>query len=179
METRTIAEVYETNKNIHDQLVATVGSLSNEEVTALPDGEKWSIQQFVEHIAIVDDGMAKICAKLLGEAKTLGVAGDGRAVLSEEFGTKSGVIAVMKVEAPERVRPTGNVSINEALEQMKASAEVFATLKPDFETYDNSEHKFPHPFFGPITATEWLVLAGGHKMRHIKQIEKLIERVRT
>lgn len=179
METKTIADVYETNKNIHDQLAVIVAGLSEHEATALPDGEKWSIQQIVEHVSIVDDGMSKICAKLLGEAKIAGNPGTDVAQLSPEFGQKAGQISTMKVEAPERVHPTGDVPIEESLKRMAVSADAFASMKSDFESYDLTQHKFPHPFFGNITATEWLVLLGGHKMRHAKQIQKLVEKIRA
>ena len=40
-------------------------------------------------------------------------------------------------------------------------------------------HKFPHPFFGELSATEWLVLLGGHEARHTAQIERILSGIRA
>jgi hypothetical protein len=63
--------------------------------------------------------------------------------------------------------------------QKLAAAELEAdALRPDMERLDLSEHTFPHPFFGDLTAAEWLVVAGGHEMRHTLQIQRVLEQIR-
>jgi uncharacterized damage-inducible protein DinB len=178
MNYETIADVYETNANIREHLKNVVSSLSAEEADARPDGEKWSVREIVEHIATVDEGSLRICGKLVGEAKTAGKPGDGKVDLSTDFNEKSRQVAEIKLEAPERVQPTGEATIDDSLERMERTKQAFANLRSDFEAYDLAEHTFPHPFFGQITAAEWLVLAGGHEARHTKQIEKLLGSMR-
>jgi len=87
------------------------------------------------------------------------------------------VVAGLKVEAPERVQPTGEATVAQSLAKMDETSKTFDSLRSDLEEFDLSHHKFPHPFFGDITAAEWLVLAGGHEARHTKQIEKLKEKL--
>ena len=173
----TIADAYENNARIHENLASVISDLTPEQLTARADGEKWSVQEIVEHIAIVYEGSGRICAKLAGGAKAAGKPGGGKINLSNEFGEKSQAVAGIKIEAPERVHPTGEVTVDEALAKIEATKEFFDTLRPDLESFDLSEHTFPHPFFGPLTAAEWLVLAGGHAARHTKQIERLKERL--
>ena len=172
-----IADVFENNARVRDHLRSVVHGLSVDQLTARPDGEKWSVQEIIEHIAMVDEGTSRICTKLVGEAKAAGKPGDGKIGLSSEFGEKSAVIANMKVEAPERVQPTGQVPVDQSFARMDATANAFETIRSDLEAFDLSEHTFPHPFFGQITAAEWLVLAGGHASRHTKQIERLKEKL--
>jgi len=43
-----------------------------------------------------------------------------------------------------------------------------------FETNDGNQNKFPHPYFGDLSAIEWLVLIGGHEVRHLRQIKGMI-----
>ena len=50
-------------------------------------------------------------------------------------------------------------------------------LRPMFESVECSEFKFPHPFFGDLTAHEWLALVGGHELRHTQQIERILAQV--
>jgi len=178
MRYESIADIYSANEKFRERFTATVSALDPEEATALPDGEKWSIQQIVEHVSMVDFGISRICEKLLDGAKSEGKTSDGSFALSEKFGQRAAEIAVLKVEAPDRVQPTGDVAIAEALERMNASHEALGNLLQDFEQYDLSEPKFPHPFFGDLTAGEWLVMAGLHQQRHTNQIERLLEQIR-
>jgi len=173
----TISDAYEHNARVHERLRSVIAGISQDQLNARPDGEKWSVQEIVEHIAMVDEGTSRICTKLVGEAKAAGKPGNGRIGLSPAFGEKSAVVAGIKVEAPERVQPKGEATVDESFARMEATASAFDAIRADLETYDLSEHTFPHPFFGQITASEWLVLAGGHAERHTKQIERLKEKL--
>jgi hypothetical protein len=176
MNIQTIGDVYAGNEIARQKFEAFVGSLRDEQAGRTVDGEKWSIAQIVEHVALVEDGMSRICAKLLAKAEAEGKESDGRFEISPDFAAKSEEIGRIKVDAPERVQPITGRSIGESLDLMNESHERFEQLRPAFEKYDCSEHKFPHPFFGDISAAEWLVLAGGHKARHLRQIQKLVEK---
>ena len=54
---------------------------------------------------------------------------------------------------------------------MENSRERLNELRPLFEEFDGDTAKFPHPYFGDLSAVEWLVLLGGHEERHLKQIQ--------
>ena len=171
MSNQTIGDIYAKNDVIRRTTKQLVASLNDEQTAVLPDGEKWTIAEIVEHIAIVQDGMAKISAKLLTQAQAAGAASDGAARLSENFAAKAAEAATLKFEAPDRVRPTGNQSIEDSLKKMDAARGELEKLRPLFESVECSDYKFPHPFFGDLTAHEWLALVGGHEARHLKQIE--------
>ncbi len=174
----TIADIFSANKEIRKRLVATVAGISEEEAAIVPDGEKWSIRQIVEHLAMVDQGAARICQKLLIEAKATGKTSNGSIAISGNFQQLIEKIGDVKVEAPERVQPTGNVSVSESIDRINDNQVNFDSMRQELEIYDLTEPKFPHPYFGPISAVEWLVVAGGHEYRHTRQIERLLERVR-
>ncbi len=176
MSNQTIADIYAANDSIHAKLKETIAKLNDEQSAFLPDGEKWSIAHIVEHIAIVKDGMSKISAKLLAQAQTAGKPADGKAILTENFVKKAGEARELKFEAPERIHPTGNLSISESLAKMEESNRALEKLRPLFETVECSDFKFPHPFMGELSAHEWLALVGGHEARHTAQIEKIVAR---
>lgn len=178
MNYQNIGDIYSANKRFRDTLTATLGEITPDEATALPEGEKWSIQQIVEHLSMVDFGISRICLKLLAASRADGAVSDGSFALSANFGERAAEMGALKVEAPELVQPTGDVDIAKALSRMEASRDIFDSMKEDFEQFDFSAHKFPHPFFGDLTAGEWLVMAGLHQHRHAGQIEKLVERIR-
>ena len=174
MQFETIGDIYEANESAARRFEEFVESLSEEQAARAPEGEKWSIAQIVEHVSLVDEGSVRICAKLLSKAEAEGMGSDGRVEISPDFFTKGEEIAKIKVEAPERVHPNAGLMIRESLDRLRASAESFKRLRPAFEEFDSRTHKFPHPYFDDISAAEWLIVAAGHKARHLRQIQKLV-----
>jgi uncharacterized damage-inducible protein DinB len=173
----TIADAFENNARIRERLRSVLAEIPTEKLAMRAEGEEWSIQDIVEHIAIVDQGACKICTKLVNEAKAGGKSGSGKLDLSSEFSEQTAASAEQKLQAPERVRPTGEHSVEQSLAKLDETEQAFAAIRPDLESYDLSEAKFPHPYFGPMTAAEWLVVAGGHERRHVEQIERLISKL--
>ncbi len=171
-----ISDIYDSNDKIHERTKQIVGNLSDEQKSFLPEDEKWSIATIIEHIAIVQEGMAKISAKLLSEAQRANKKADGAARLSENFKTKAAEAAQLKLEAPERVRPKGVQTIEESLRKMDENQKTLQDLRPLFESVECDDFKFPHPFMGDLTAHEWLALIGGHEARHQAQIKKILEK---
>lgn len=178
MKYETIDDIYAGNEKVRLRLKNLIADLPDEKARLLPAGEKWSVEQIVEHIAIVDESTIKICSKLLRKAQEAGQASNGRtATITDNFQQRSTEIAAIKIEAPSFVQPTGEPTIAESLVRLDANAERLNEMKPMFEAVDGTQFKFPHPFFGDISAHEWLALKGGHEMRHLKQIERLLERI--
>jgi uncharacterized damage-inducible protein DinB len=177
MNYQTISDIYEANDKIRAKLKGIVANLNDEQINTLPDGEKWTVKEFVEHISIVDEGIMRISAKMLGEAKASGKTSDGAAKFSDEFVQKTAGSRTAKFEAPDRVRPTGTKSIAESLAKLDETRQKLEELRPLFESVECSDIKFPHPAFGDMTAHEWLALLGGHETRHIRQIEGILEKI--
>lgn len=174
MNYQNISEIYAANDKIRENLKATVGSLTEEQLNLLAEKGDWTIKNIVEHIAIVQEGMMKISAKLLSEAKAKGASASGEAKISASFLQKAVESRPAKFEAPERVRPTGTQTIAESFAKLDETRESLEELRPLFESVECSDFKFSHPFFGDLTAHEWLALVGGHEFRHISQIEKIL-----
>ena len=100
MRYESIADIYSANQKFRENFTATVSGISPEDAAASPEGEKWNIQQIVEHVSIVGSGIAKICAKLLTDAKEGNIPSDGSFTLSANFGERAAAIGATKVEAP-------------------------------------------------------------------------------
>src|SRR5262245_32247331 len=118
MNSRSIEEVYRRNDEVAERFVSLIGSLSEEQIEHLPDGEKWTIGNIAEHVSIVETGMIRICAKLLRKAEAEGKLADGTVAASDEFLEKTAEIATIKLEAPEIVQPTKERAIGESIEQL-------------------------------------------------------------
>lgn len=178
MKYETIEDIYAGNAKVRGRLKALIESIQPEKTSVLPDGEKWTIAQILEHVAMVDESTVKICAKLLKKAQDAGQMSDGQVVISDDFLQKGAEIATMKVDAPSFVQPSAGKSVAESLAKLDETAARLDEMRSLFESVRGSDFKFPHPFFGEITAQEWLALKGGHEMRHIKQIDRLLEKIK-
>ncbi len=129
--------------------------------------------QVLEHISIVESGIIRICAKLLGKAEEAGELSDGTITLSDDYLKKAGEATAAKLEAPETVRPESDVTLQKAMDNLTANSEMLTSLLPRFVEFRSDVGSFPHPYFGDMTAGEWLSLIGGHDARHLKQIERI------
>jgi hypothetical protein len=177
MGSKTIDEVFNRNLAAGERLRSLIASIEPSKLDVLPEGEKWTISNIVEHVALVEEGMIKICAKLLGKAESASELGSGSIDTSDAFGQKAAEIATMKLEAPERVQPSLQQSVDESMARLDENQGKLLELKAAFEKFDSNSYRFPHPFFGDLSAGEWLTLVGGHKLRHLKQIENLAARL--
>lgn len=174
MNYQNISEIYAANDKIRENLKATVGNLTDEQANLLAEKGDWTVANIVEHIAIVQEGMMRISNKLLTEAKAKGAAAGGEAKISENFLQKAAEARTAKFEAPERIHPTGKQTIAESFVKLDETRKSLENLRPLFESVECSDFKFPHPFMGDLTAHEWLALVGGHELRHLQQIKKIL-----
>jgi hypothetical protein len=179
MKYETIGEIYTRNAEIRELLKSKVSDLTAEQAGLRLANSGWTIAEIVEHIAIVEKGMATICASLLKKSSENTLPNNGNANISESFIAKTVLVSdrkKRKVEAPERVLPSGQLSIAESLAKMNENALILMEMKRELETIDTQTPKFPHPFFGDLSATEWLALIGGHELRHIDQIDEILSK---
>ena len=178
MRYESIADIYSANKLIRERFQATVADIGPDEENGLTEGEQWTPGHLVEHVSIVYGGMAGICGKLIGKAKDAGAVSDGTIAISPDYFSRLGSSAERKVEAPERVRPTGGVPLAESIQRLAAADQALVSMRDDFEAVGLDDHKFPHPLFGDLTAVEWLILAGLHEHRHTGQLQEMIAKIR-
>jgi hypothetical protein len=171
----SLADIYAYNETVHDEFRSFVESLSSETARSSIQGENWNIGQIVEHVSMVHEGGFRICAKLLDKGEVAATAARS-VVVGDNFLKHISTIDEKKLVAPERVHPTGKVSIEESLARMEENQTRFRELLPKFESLEG-DATFPHPYFGEMTAIEWLILTGGHERRHLKQIRRLVEKL--
>lgn len=174
MRFQTIADIFESNDRVRRKLRDLVEGLSEERGSEPQSDGGWSIAQVVEHLSLAEQGMTRICGKLLKKAAEAGELFDGNVRFSENFLKRIETLAEAKLEAPEPVRPVGGIPINTSLAVMVTTEAKRQELRPMFEKYDGNGRTFPHPYFGELTAVEWLALIGGHEYHHIKQIRRLL-----
>jgi hypothetical protein len=178
MRYQTIGDIYSANEKFRQQFIDCLTGISDEEASTKPAGEKWCIQQIVEHVSLVEAGAKRICTMLIDRARADGKAADGTFSLSPSFSNGAGQLGQTKLEAPDVVQPKGDVPIEDSLLRLAKTSAELKELRADFEAFDHSAHSFPHPYFGPLNAGEWLVVIGLHEQRHADQIRRWKELLR-
>ncbi|MGI8468886.1 MAG: DinB family protein [Pyrinomonadaceae bacterium] len=170
----SVGEIFEAIDKTEEKLRRKVSNLTDEQANSRVGGEGWSVAEIVEHIGIVANGVVQITGKLLAQAESEGVKSDGNFNPPLSFAEQSETVRDKKLAAPERVRPQSKQTIAESLLKLDEAQKSLTTLRPRVEAVDASRAKFPHPFFGDLNLYQWLVVAGLHKLRHLRQIETIL-----
>ena len=175
MQIRTADDIFTAKENIRTRLLDLLSEVPERKAASSIEGERWTIAQIVEHVSAVDEGSMRVCAKLLSKAQADNDVSDGTATISVNFNSKADEIGAIKLEAPEIVQPTVGNTLAQSMTKLAQTAERFKELKLLFRTVDGTKRKFSHPFFGEISAHEWLLLSALHEDRHTDQIRRLLK----
>ena len=151
------------------EMMAGLEGMSAEEAAFRPANGAWTIAECLEHLVTTETlslrGMMKRAA-VLDEPL---VRREHSAALFRNFSVRSG-----KIEAPERVRPSGRYST--LAESIAAFREIRARIREyvaDGSTPDLDSLVLPHPVFGELTNYEWVLVMAAHVRRHLEQIREI------
>ena len=160
-----------------DSLIARVHSISADIHDKRPDPTCWSIAEVLEHLMRVE----------LGVTKLLTVRGQSAPAADTPSPDESSLLtpavsALVRdrsrgIEAPERVRPSGAVSSQDAIAQLANTRAglISAFSSADREALDRVTH--PHPVFGLLTLRSWVAFSADHEARHSDQIAEIAQRL--
>ena len=167
-----LAAVIEYADRARVELLATVDSVPQPLREARPTEEAWSVAEILEHLMIVERGVAKLVALKLGEMQALP---DPPREAPDDVPVDVAKLRKLadrstRLPAPERVLPRGELSAEEALSALLLSRAALLDQLNAADGYALSTASHPHPFFGPLDVYEWVYMIGGHELRHMAQI---------
>ena len=174
MQFNNVGEIFAALDKARDAFKKTVSGLSVEQSNLRENGQGWTIAEIAEHVGIVLSGISLITGKFLPRAESESIKFDGNFSPPISFAEHIRSLQDSKLEAPERVHPQGRQTVSESLTKMDESLASLVKLRPRLEAADASNVKFPHPFLGDLNLYEWLILAGLHEWRHLRQIERIL-----
>ena len=157
------------------ELLATVEAVPEPLREARPSEEAWSVAEILEHLMRVEKGVARLVAMKAGEMQSQSEPPRDPDELPELAISKFARMSdrTMKITAPERVAPLGEISAGEALEGL---AQTRAQLREQLHAADGlalSTAHHMHPVFGVLNLYEWVYATGGHELRHADQIREV------
>ena len=153
-------------------LRSAVEGVTPEEAAWKPAPERWSILQYVEHLAISDDGLVGLVKRVMASPATPETA-EERAAREQRI--RSTPIPRGANKAPESLQPPGRFSsVAEAMAAFEAARDRTVEFTRTVEG-DLRGHFANHGVLGPLDAYQWLTGNARHVESHAAHIRELRE----
>jgi DinB family protein len=171
---KTTAELLSHLDTTRQALIETVSPINPAFAGMKPRDKSWSVEQNMSHLAIVEDGVARLLAKSVAWAKANGIgrdASDDSMLASlDQFGIAD---AKFKRESPSGVVPDER-PIADSLSSLASSRVRLKDVLLDGDGLDLTKVTRPHPAMGDIDLYQWVLFVGQHEERHRRQIERTL-----
>ncbi len=143
---------------------------------AAPDG--WSVAEILEHLRMVESGVARLITKRVGQAKEAGLGEEkSTASVLPSFAPYSAMLERAVMQAPATVLPRANIDISDALEGLESSREALRAAVVSATGLSLGEIKHTHQILGELDLYQWLIFVGHHEGRHKRQIERTLKSI--
>jgi hypothetical protein len=157
------------NISIREELLKSVGGLSDQQLNKKVEMGSWTIMQVLDHLYLMEVAIAKGISQELANDK------------SEAAPLKPIHLTVnrsTKVDAPPFVLPSNDfISLDELKGKLSESRKRLIQITNDVSLQDLEQKSFRHPVFGPLSLKQWIPFVGFHEKRHLAQIGELKEKL--
>jgi hypothetical protein len=173
-----LAETMDYVEEKRKELLQSFASETRDRLISHASTGGWSVAEILDHLGIVESGVARLIAKRAGRAREAGLGEEkSTASVLPSFDQHRAKLDGMKMESPETVKPRANVDLNEALQGLETSRESLRTAVATANGLSLSEIKHTHPLLGELDLYQWLIFLGQHEVRHKKQIERTLSSI--
>jgi len=158
-------ELSSTGEGFH----AALAGLDADQWNFRPDPDSWTILETAEHVALVEDSIArllidKLASKPIPEDERRGLKSRDVLVTTAMFDRNT------RMSAPERSRPTSRYGDPTEVTAVFESTRARLLQWLEETTLDLRAHGVPHPMLGLLDGKQWLLFAAAHVERHTRQI---------
>jgi hypothetical protein len=166
-----IAHLAKHRRDVHEAVASVPPELRDRK----PASDRWSVAEVIEHLSMIEQGVAALLTMHVTTARANGVGPDpdSSSVVASYANADALVDRTTKISAPRRVLPTGTMDAaagTGALVQAHA-AMVSSLQNADGVCLENLMH--PHPVLGSLNMYHWVVMLGLHDQRHAAQIREI------
>jgi uncharacterized damage-inducible protein DinB len=136
--------------------------------------DRWSVAEVLEHLARVEEGITRLLASKLTEARTTGALEPDRETSSVVGLIDRDLILdrSRRITAGERVLPKGEMTSAAALDALDTSRAKLRDLLITHDGMSLGAVSHPHPVLGNINGYQWFAFVGAHEVRHAGQIRE-------
>ena len=170
-----LAETMDYVEDKRKELLRSFASVPEDRLSRRAAPDAWSVAEIVDHLSIVEAGIARLIAKRAARARETGL-GEEKSTESvmASFDQQRAALDGTLIEAPTTVRPRANVDFSEALKGLESSREALRVAVQGASGLSLGDIKHPHPLLGELDLYQWLIFIGQHEVRHRKQIERTL-----
>ena len=176
------ARLAETMDYVEDQrkeLLQSFAGVPSELLCQRASADGWSVSEILDHLSIVEAGIARLIAKRAARARDAGLGEETstESVLASFDPYRARLDATTVMQAPTTVLPRANVDIKEAIKGLESSREALRVAVLGASGLSLGEIKHTHPLLGELDLYQWLIFVGQHEGRHTKQIERTLNSI--
>jgi Protein of unknown function (DUF1569) len=160
---------------LHEALLSATRGMTPETLMRHPEG-KWSAADVLEHLYLTYKNTGKGFVRCLQAGKPLASSPTFRQRLRTMLVAELGYFPQGR-NSPDGVRPRGTATEtirSEILRQLETMDQVIGEAEV---RYGSSVRLLDHPILGPLTGKQWRKFHWVHGRHHVKQIERLKQRV--
>lgn len=173
-----LAETLDYVEDKRRELLRSFEGVPGDRLTRPGPAGGWSVAEILEHLRMVESGIARLIAKRAGRAREDGL-GEEKSTESvlPSFDQHRARLDAMKMESPATVQPRADVDLKEALDGLETSRESLRAAVAGADGLSLGEIKHTHPLLGELDLYQWLIFLGQHEVRHKKQIERTLNSI--
>ena len=150
-----------------------VEGVTYDEAIWKPEAERWCILEYVEHLAISDDGLVALVQRIMTEPPVAETPDEQR---QRELKIRATPVPRGANKAPKSLQPPGRYAdLGEAMQAFEAARERTLEFTRTVQG-DLRSHFANHGVLGPLDAYQWLVGNARHvetHSGHIRELRKL------
>jgi hypothetical protein len=173
-----LAEAMDYVEEKRKELLQSFEGIPGDRLCRRASDEGWSVAEILEHLRMVEAGVARLITKRVGQAREAGL-GEEKSTDSvlPTFEHHRAKLAAAVMQAPATVLPRANVDISEAVEGLESSREALRAAAVSANGLAIGEIKHTHAILGELDLYQWLIFVGEHEGRHRKQIERTLKSI--
>ena len=163
------------------ELEAAVAEVPSALRAVHPTPDAWSVAQVLDHLAIVEAGVARLVGKRVARAREAGLGPETSigSVLGSLDHVREGGIAdsPLKRVAPEIVQPRPDADAEAALVALARSRTELRAQLAAADGLALGEVTATHASLGELNLYQWVLFVGQHERRHARQVREIAARL--
>jgi uncharacterized damage-inducible protein DinB len=173
-----LAETMDYVEEKRKELLQSFAGASSSRLSQRSAKDSWSVAEILDHLRMVESGVARLIAKRVGQAREAGLgAENSTASVMPSFDKYSTLLEGAVLKSPEIVLPRTNVDLKEALDGLESSRQALRAAVVSANGLAIGEIKHTHAVLGELDLYQWLIFVGQHETRHKKQIERTLNSI--
>ncbi len=158
------------------ELLKSIDGVPGERLCRRADPSGWSVAEILEHLRMVESGVARLITKRVAKAREEGLGAETQtSSVMGSFEPHAARLDSGRLQAPTLIQPRADVDISEALEGLETSREALRAAVVSADGLAIGEIKHTHMILGELDLYQWLIFVGHHEARHRKQIERTLK----